>query len=1063
MKKRNDRGIALIIFALIIVAVLAIAFTAIYFIFYKTSNVSESITPSGTQVSKVEEKLDEKVWDKRIISDLTQDEIPIPNGFTYLQGDKRTGLIIKATESENLWLFIPYDENASNDVNDYYKKASNYTEMDFIALTSIKKYGGFFIELNSSFKMDDLKTIDKSNYEFQFEQLQLIYDDAKGVKPHILYKEEIQQVKNYIEKNNINLGENTLGIQSFIIDVFSNVNENELVLESNGEKLKTSQTKKVTARAGNSKTNTTSYVYKYKTTSALYGGTKNKKVEIPIPSGFNYGETDDGVIMIQDKKNDNMIYIWVPLKYNDIDTVKNRLWSELYSKSTDYNGDKPSKNSELYDLIMTSTDDSSVSGLKDSLKKFNGFYISQAELSMDKNLNYMNTARGMVSYSVSNTTKGGDYIRGENYNINKSDIISLFKNATINSNNSSSVTSHIMYGLEYDATLLWIADTYKDKNIYNTLCTDSINYGKYSNSMTDETASASSIKMLNNIWGLGGNLFELTQEKSSKKKGNLSIIRGGSYQNSSEDAPIACRRTIEDLKHNNIGIRTALYIDKNAITATTKNNNFGDFEYNGPDDDIKTEVINNQQYEVEIKGNRTRYVNSWDRVKIYSEPNINSNVIKELSMAESVEVYSKASNSVTSSDGTEIVWAKVILGNNQYGYINAKNLTEAVSFYNDSSIEFINSQKSVKRYYKANTKIYSAPDDNTELWSTAFAGSIEILGKSLDQKWATFMAGDEYRFVHTSDLTVSTETVTTIDKKVFIKSDKVDFWIIEDNTKMYSIPVEDYEIKTLNKGTKISVDAISDDGNWLKIAADSTLGFILTSKADAVEPAIEPTTTTQSQKTVTGDNVTDTTKKETKFTTTNDVVYVTASSINIRSSCDSSVKDNILGQWSYGTPVNRIAKGDNGWDKVHYRGTVAYLASKYLSTTKPAEKKEPSALESRAETDNNNKEKNQDKSQNNSTNLGLKPIDYIRVNITSDTITTKINVVITNTDKAGSIKSILFGTSKNKTNMALNFTTKTNFNVTQTATLQYNFKNVKKPYYLKVKTDKGYSPIYEIK
>ena len=110
--------------------------------------------------------------------------------------------------------------------------------------------------------------------------------------------------------------------------VLSNETTNTVDLSSvstrNTEVLRTSNvnlTKVATTKTSTTKNSNKNYVYLYKTKSELYGGSSKSKVEIPIPSGFNYCEID-GIIMIQDSSNENLIYIWVPLKYENLDNIK---------------------------------------------------------------------------------------------------------------------------------------------------------------------------------------------------------------------------------------------------------------------------------------------------------------------------------------------------------------------------------------------------------------------------------------------------------------------------------------------------------------------------------------------------------------------------------------------------------------------------------------------------------------------------------------------------------------------------------------------------------------------
>ncbi len=75
------------------------------------------------------------------------------------------------------------------------------------------------------------------------------------------------------------------------------------------------------------------------------------------------------------------------------------------------------------------------------------------------------------------------------------------------------------------------------------------------------------------------------------------------------------------------------------------------------------------------------------------------------------------------------------------------------------------------------------------------------------------------------------------------------------------------------------------------------------------------------------------------FTSVNETVYATGD-INVRKSYSTS--SSIVGTLKKGEAVTRTGKGSNGWSKVSYKGTTAYISSSLLTTTKPEEEKKSS-------------------------------------------------------------------------------------------------------------------------
>ena len=64
-------------------------------------------------------------------------------------------------------------------------------------------------------------------------------------------------------------------------------------------------------------------------------------------------------------------------------------------------------------------------------------------------------------------------------------------------------------------------------------------------------------------------------------------------------------------------------------------------------------------------------------------------------------------------------------------------------------------------------------------------------------------------------------------------------------------------------------------------------------------------------------------------------MYITASSLNVRTSSDTSSSDNILGQLSKGDMVEVFEQDEKGWYRIIFNGQKAYISNKYVSETKP--------------------------------------------------------------------------------------------------------------------------------
>ncbi len=65
------------------------------------------------------------------------------------------------------------------------------------------------------------------------------------------------------------------------------------------------------------------------------------------------------------------------------------------------------------------------------------------------------------------------------------------------------------------------------------------------------------------------------------------------------------------------------------------------------------------------------------------------------------------------------------------------------------------------------------------------------------------------------------------------------------------------------------------------------------------------------------------------------IMFITASSLNVRTSSDTSTSDNILGTLSKGDAVEVFDQDQNGWWRIEFKGQTAYISNKYVSETRP--------------------------------------------------------------------------------------------------------------------------------
>ena len=941
--RRKNKGIALIYLVLIIALVLAIAFSAIYAVFYYKPKGNEYLTPAGLTIAEVNEKLENNVWDGRIVNDVTQEEVPIPVLYSYVEGNRNAGIIIKSDKLGKRYLFIPYDDKVEYKENEYYKKASNYNEMSSLDLLSMEKYGGFFVELDSQYKMRDLKTINNKNYVKQSKKAKNIKDDNESINSHILSKEEIAQIDNYLGNNNISEKDN-IGIAAITIEPFSKVNV------SSTKTIKVSSSKKVSSRAK------TEQKYYFNYYIPKNGNKYGNSAKIPIPKGFYYCEKD-GVVLIQDGFCEDLIYIWVPLNSNELGTIKQDLKEKIYNKVE--SNDKLTKDSEVIKKIDGSKDKGDkFNKFKKSINKFGGFYVSQAELSYSLNSNgnidhFMNIARGMVDETVTKTEDKGNYVRGSHSKAVSSNYNRLIEFEDLFDTGLGGVIAHVMFGTEYDAMLLWIAKTNEnytkdDKSIYNIIAQDSSSVGKYQGKMKS-SSFANRFPAFNEIWGIGGNLEELTQEiYTDEDKKEHYVTRGGSYlvEGDDYDTAMASRKSVNDdeIGREDVGIRIAYCLDENMID--DKKIDMEEFTYTGigqggvkeESDDkntVQPKTPANVKFE-EFKDadeNNKRYVCDFNGVTLYGDLN-NYTEIKTLEFADLVEITEKATQEST-YDNQNVWWVKVKTGD-QEGYVNAYKITKDIE--NIGGADFVISYNGAIRYHMDNTPVFNNYNENSEpIYYTKYVGAVDVIGMSTDSKCVLL---SDKNFVPSSYLTkeideivVQTNNKNTI---VFMKGPEIEFYATED-TNIQKTPEDGAEVvQSLNKADSVTVIAISKDYNWFKVKKDSNEGYVYVNYFSKEKPA------PAESKQVEQDGV--------KWAELKDTIYVMTTNATVYSKpTKSSSPLGTVTNDGGATPYTRTGwseeeiEGDH-WDRIEWKtetGVIAaYIECKNVSSNKPELPKE---------------------------------------------------------------------------------------------------------------------------
>ena len=575
-----------------LVAILVIC-TVIFLLFHRNNKNSEKVISEHF----------ENGWETSIVKEILEDEIPVPVGYTYIEGNKQNGVVIQDDVTKNEYMWIPY-EDVYEEAVDLLGEVKNaysgrlYENMSATSINEIDKYNGFYVMLENrdedilyeeykdnfikkcsetltkeeiynikeeldlmsyeqykecyetrsgtSLELSDINNISDENYEILNILNSNDYNKNKNVRTKTLTSEELACIKAYENKNNIN------------VDI-SNSLRTFTLLESNVANLGSEQTE------GNVISNEIE----------LSNGKKAS-----IPNGFELEEYikngSEENISIKIKNGDNLSFVWIPV--DNIEEFENATATidELREESSESEITKTQED--------TSKDTEEYKKMIESIEKYGGYYVSEAELSIDnsgyvankfRNMGNLGTdEEGNILYGIEN----GEYYRNGNI---KTD--ALFANCNINNydkvkevadalySTSTTVTSHVMYANEHDYMLKWIMDT-NSEEIKEQMLNDSSDIGKYQVKKDEEgndlTAGLWDTTLINGFFGLGGNLWEVTQENLD----NMIALRGGCYASRGNENPITYKRWVNSSdwsyevagdqveQTGQIGMRVSFYI-----------------------------------------------------------------------------------------------------------------------------------------------------------------------------------------------------------------------------------------------------------------------------------------------------------------------------------------------------------------------------------------------------------------------------------------------------------------------------------------------------------------------
>ena len=303
-----------------------------------------------------------------------------------------------------------------------------------------------------------------------------------------------------------------------------------------------------------------------------------RKVEgVTIPKGFYYvgGTKAEGIVIPDSKEDENKYskekytdqanipgdglignqFVWVPVEKEDeferySSYYNERIQEISYFHEPSQEGYRYPNELEEYNLM------------KQSVEDHKGFYVARYEAGKE-NIDGIDTVVSKKGATVWNDIAWGDSMT----EIGNTGAVAKAK-GMYTDKSKYNVTSTLIYGVQWDAIMLWIDQNYKTSScdMINSYVANSTGKGNYNEDVNTNKwkgnvticGSSESYKV-KNIYDLAGNIAEWTMEASLTDQ---RISRGGYYANTGVYAPVSIRdNEIPDSNdYATLGFRVALYL-----------------------------------------------------------------------------------------------------------------------------------------------------------------------------------------------------------------------------------------------------------------------------------------------------------------------------------------------------------------------------------------------------------------------------------------------------------------------------------------------------------------------
>ena len=270
-------------------------------------------------------------------------------------------------------------------------------------------------------------------------------------------------------------------------------------------------------------------------------------------AGVNWTtKNEDGAYQVQTLYNQ---FVWIPVE-DDTEFIRyDGYYDGSYDEGFVADCDEP------YVTETYKTEETEYINMRTSVLDYDGFYVGRYEAGVEGERT-SGISDDVVIKQGKNVYNYIGWSSSDDMTVQTGGAVE--KSKKFGEENGYSVTSTLIYGVQWDAIMAWIEPRYKDSTKAEELLSeknfvaDSTGKGYY-DADAPTTTGSSSAYAVKNIYDLAGNVAEWTMESYYT---DSRVIRGGSYDNSGSIFPASYRYDIYPSRYDydSIGFRVTLYL-----------------------------------------------------------------------------------------------------------------------------------------------------------------------------------------------------------------------------------------------------------------------------------------------------------------------------------------------------------------------------------------------------------------------------------------------------------------------------------------------------------------------